>query len=275
MDNPFLSRGEREEDQPPSVTSSNDNPFATAEGRTAITTVATVAANNPEAVVAGARFAQHAVKTGCTIPFGKVWIPGCCGAQSAKVSIRWHILLLAYPVLIVLNVLRGSKTCVSCNWLENLFVQLASVPLLFCAIIVHEIGHLAMARLHGGVPSHILLWPLGGLAVHYGPTMSLCARIKIALAGPLTHVPMFFFWVALFGFTGCTYGVNVIKYPADSAPGTGVMGLIFATQVSAPPSLAQRRPPRVLVCHTAFHFPSPYPHPQPCAPLTAPRPSST
>ena len=47
-----------------------------------------------------------------------------------------------------------------------------------------------MVKAHGGTPSHIVLWPLGGMAVLHSPTMSLGARVRIALAGPATHVPM-------------------------------------------------------------------------------------
>ena len=74
--------------------------------------------------------------------------------------------------------------------LDNLFLTLAGVPLLFVAVLLNQIGQLVMVKAHGGTPSHIVLWPLGGMAVLHSPTMSLGARVRIALAGPATHVPM-------------------------------------------------------------------------------------
>lgn len=53
-----------------------------------------------------------------------------------------------------------------------------------------------MARAVGGTASHILLWPLGGLAF-IGHTAGRLADIVVAVAGPLTHIPMFVGWLLL------------------------------------------------------------------------------
>jgi len=62
--------------------------------------------------------------------------------------------------------------------------------------IQHEFGHAAATLLSKGTVSHILLWPLGGLA-YIAHQAGHCADILISLAGPLTHVPMFLIWMLL------------------------------------------------------------------------------
>ena len=188
MDNPFLQRGEREADQTPSLPNPDENPFASAQSRVAITAAAGVVSSSTVSQREGAqRLATHVVKKGCSIGFGSVWLPGCCGGESSRVKVRWHLLLFAVPVLTFSNTMRYSFS------LDTLFLTLASAPLLYLAVLVNQIGHLVMAKAHGGTPSHIVLWPLGGMAVAHNPTMSLGARVRIALAGPATHVPMLLF----------------------------------------------------------------------------------
>ena len=241
MDNPFLARTERQEagnDQPV-----DDNPFrqqiaagqqlAAAAG--AINSVAS--SLDPGTVRTGRSVATHVVKKGCSIKIGSIWLPGCCGSESTRVPLRWHVLLLAIPVLTVLNALR-----LNFKDINHLFLQLANVPLLFVAVIVHEVGHLVAAKAHGGVPSHILLWPLGGLAVAHGPTMSLGARIRIALAGPLTHVPMTAVWMLLFAATGCSYSLGTIVYrPGEWAPACVAKAAMAKGVTPASLDLGERR----------------------------------
>jgi hypothetical protein len=57
------------------------------------------------------------------------------------------------------------------------------------------------AEVHG-----ILLWPLGGLAF-VGHSTTPKKDMLVALAGPLTHIPMFMIWFALlFPATHASYG---------------------------------------------------------------------
>jgi hypothetical protein len=183
MDNPFLQRGQREGDQTPSLPDP-ENPFS-AQGPRAIAAAAGVVnASTPAQREGAQRLATHVVKKGCSIGFGSVWLPGCCGGESSRVKVRWHVLLLLVPALTFFNTMRYSFS------LDTLFLTLAGVPLLFLAVLANQIGQLVMVKAHGGTPSHIVLWPLGGMAVLHSPTMSLGARVRIALAGPATHVPM-------------------------------------------------------------------------------------
>ena len=74
---------------------------------------------------------------------------------------------------------------------ETLQLLASGVLPLFClAVLANQIGQLVMLKAHGGTPSHIVLWHLGGMVPLHSPTMSLGARARIALAGPATHVRM-------------------------------------------------------------------------------------
>ena len=182
--NPFLQRGQREEDQVPSLPDP-ENPFASTQGRAAISAAAGLVNSSTPAQREGAqRLATHVVKKGCSIGFGSVWLPGCCGGESSRVKVRWHLLMLVCIVLTFFNTMRYSFS------LNSIFLTLAGVPLLFLAVLANQIGQLVMLKAHGGTPSHIVLWHLGGMVPLHSPTMSLGARARIALAGPATHVRM-------------------------------------------------------------------------------------
>merc|ERR1711871_166952 len=70
-------------------------------------------------------------------------------------------------------------------------------PLLFLMVLVHEIGHMVAAAQTGCRPEHILLWPMGGLAVISDYARTPKERAYISAMGPMTHFPMFFFWMLL------------------------------------------------------------------------------
>eukprot|EP00322_Chrysochromulina_rotalis_P001311 CAMPEP_0115847080 /NCGR_PEP_ID=MMETSP0287-20121206/10194_1 /TAXON_ID=412157 /ORGANISM="Chrysochromulina rotalis, Strain UIO044" /LENGTH=534 /DNA_ID=CAMNT_0003300895 /DNA_START=145 /DNA_END=1750 /DNA_ORIENTATION=- len=76
----------------------------------------------------------------------------------------------------------------------------------FGTVLVHEIGHVAAGLMLDCSPKHIILWPLGGLAVLADFPSVYMHRIIIAFAGPATHVPMFFVWLGLYAWTGCGLG---------------------------------------------------------------------
>lgn len=74
-----------------------------------------------------------------------------------------------------------------------LFVFCLYGPILLLTIITHELGHALTNKKLGGQTGDIVLWPLGGFAI-CGPTDSLIGDLKVALAGPLTHIPMSLLW---------------------------------------------------------------------------------
>lgn len=66
-------------------------------------------------------------------------------------------------------------------------VGLAYSGFLFLALLLHELGHVLVARATGGAADEILIWPLGGLAfVQYGPRLS--SAVQTLLAGPFTNL---------------------------------------------------------------------------------------
>ena len=72
---------------------------------------------------------------------------------------------------------------------------------LFGTVLVHELGHCWATRNVGGVVSHILLWPLGGLAYINLDASSAKGDLWVAAAGPLTHIPMGLIWLMLSAIT--------------------------------------------------------------------------
>ena len=87
-----------------------------------------------------------------------------------------------------------------------LFVVILYGPVLLMTILVHEFGHALMTKRLGGSVGGIVLWPLGGFAL-CGPTDALSGDLKVALAGPITHVPMgFLWWVIYAGVAGDEHG---------------------------------------------------------------------
>lgn len=77
--------------------------------------------------------------------------------------------------------------------LYMLFVVVLYGPVLLLTVLIHEFGHIWATRRQGGETGGIVLWPLGGFA-QCGPTETLSGELKVALAGPLTHIPQMFFW---------------------------------------------------------------------------------
>lgn len=66
-------------------------------------------------------------------------------------------------------------------------------PVLLLTVLIHELGHCLAARSVGSEVQGILLWPLGGLAF-IGKTPGPKADMWVAVAGPLTHIPMVLVW---------------------------------------------------------------------------------
>lgn len=67
---------------------------------------------------------------------------------------------------------------------------------------MHEFGHAITTKRFGGTVDSILVWPLGGFAF-CGPTegegySSLINELKVAIAGPATHIPMALLWWAIY-----------------------------------------------------------------------------
>jgi Zn-dependent protease len=96
-------------------------------------------------------------------------------------------------------------------------------------VLVHELGHVNAAQHYGCAVSHILLWPLGGLAVFANLPRTPGARMVVAAAGPAMHVPMLLVWIGLFSATGCTYGAGTIYHAPSASGATLWFALFFAS----------------------------------------------
>jgi len=66
-------------------------------------------------------------------------------------------------------------------------VGLTIFGLLFASVLIHEFGHIFVARWTGGEGEDILLWPLGGLA-YVRPANSTSSEILTSGAGPFTNL---------------------------------------------------------------------------------------
>jgi Zn-dependent protease len=130
------------------------------------------------------------------------------------VPIKLHF---SYFILLALTLL-GSIQYRSVRY--SLYEFIIMGPILFITILIHELGHILMARKLGGEAKCIILWPLGGLAISSQPDPATHKSFMlVAVAGPATHVVQMVFWVifsALVGLatpttywgTNAYYGIN-------------------------------------------------------------------
>jgi Zn-dependent protease len=81
------------------------------------------------------------------------------------------------------------------NWWLVLFLFLLYGPILFFTILIHELGHVKATFRLGGEVKHVIISPIGGLAI-CGPTdQGAWGEFIVSIAGPITHVFMMVFWV--------------------------------------------------------------------------------
>ncbi len=97
----------------------------------------------------------------------------------APVCVHWSLLVLWVGLGLGAGALGG--------WREALRQGLWW-GLLFGLVVLHEMGHLAAARLLRVPVSSILLWPLGGFTAVHLPPGRFGAECFVALAGPAVHL---------------------------------------------------------------------------------------
>lgn len=91
------------------------------------------------------------------------------------IRVEAHILLL---LLLVTELLQAG------TWWP---VALRSFALLFGSVLLHEFGHAIACRRSGGQADHIILWPLGGLAM-CNPPPRIGAHFATVAAGPMVNL---------------------------------------------------------------------------------------
>ena len=160
-----------------------------------------------------------------TVGVGALKLPQRWGGH--RIPVRLHVLILVMPVLSsLLALVRAGGPAFA-------LVFVSEGPLGVLMVLVHELGHIAEAVRHGCSPSHILLWPLGGLAVVATCGNSHRQFARIAAAGPATHVPMILFWLVLLASTGhlSTTGLSIYSLQLDTADGW--FAALFARMVQS------------------------------------------
>ena len=160
-----------------------------------------------------------------TVGVGALKLPQRWGGH--RIPVRLHALIFVMPVLSALMALiRGGASAFA-------LVFISVGPLGVLMVLVHELGHIAEAARHGCTPSHILLWPLGGLAVVATCGQSHRQFALIAAAGPATHVPMILGWLVLLVSTGhwtISTGLSTRSLQLDTAGGWFAALFLFQVQ---------------------------------------------
>ncbi len=120
-----------------------------------------------------------------------------------KVFIHWTFsLLLAW---IILSNMRSGTPWVDTGW------TLIFVLLIFVCVILHEFGHALTAQRYGIQTRDIILLPIGGLARLEKLPEEPRQELKVAIAGPLVNIALFFLLAVLISFTG--FDVNLLEEP--------------------------------------------------------------
>lgn len=121
----------------------------------------------------------------------------------------------------------------SVRYNDSLFLLLTFLlygPIMLITIIIHEFGHAITTQKLGGTVDSIILWPLGGIALCSPPNdKGPLGDLKVAIAGPLTHIPQILIWLAILAiavsgdFSNFTLGVV-----SSNQLNRGVFGFITA-----------------------------------------------
>jgi stage IV sporulation protein FB len=134
------------------------------------------------------------------------------------IPIRIH---LTFVLLLVWFGYHSSKSGNRLLW------SLAYLLLVFCCVVLHELGHAAMARRFGVRTREIVLYPIGGIArLEAIPPGQ--AELLIALAGPAVNIglALSLALVAIVADAPLVWSGQLLE-PADLLPGLFVLNLIL------------------------------------------------
>lgn len=120
-----------------------------------------------------------------------------------KVFIHWTFSLLL--VWIILSNMRSGIPWADTWW------TLLFVVLIFVCVILHEFGHALTAQRYGIQTRDIILLPIGGLARLEKLPEEPRQELKVAIAGPMVNIALFFLLAVLISFTG--FDVNLLEEP--------------------------------------------------------------
>jgi len=142
--------------------------------------------------------------------------------RGIPIHIHW-----LWPLLFIVDILNGLRFSDSFLWMLLFFIL---DLFMFATILLHELSHCVGAHCVGGFATHILLWPLGGLA-YVGHGSGPCGDIWTALVGPIIHLPIAAIWAAIsYGSYGELY---YFQYYDDIKHkfGQNFVFMAFSTQV--------------------------------------------
>jgi Zn-dependent protease len=107
-------------------------------------------------------------------------------ARVRGVPIRLHIFFPLFAFIVLARVLMAPTA----NPLGGDFVfALTGVAALIVAVIIHELGHVAMTWFVVGETDEIIMWPLGGLTEPVTPTQALRTKeFAVAASGPALNL---------------------------------------------------------------------------------------
>lgn len=101
------------------------------------------------------------------------------------------------------------------------------VASVFVSVLIHELGHCAMAQQFGIRVLDITLWPFGGVArIEQTPTDPR-TELLIALAGPAMNLAIFVALLPILLLIGVTFGVNAL-IPSGAVFGEMTFGSLVA-----------------------------------------------
>ena len=133
------------------------------------------------------------------------------------VPVRVHWLL---PVLGALGFAIGSRA----GLLHGLLLLVAYGPCLTLTVLFHELAHCWAALRVGATVDHIMLWPLGGLA-YISRSPDAKADLKIAAAGPASHLPLLLIFAIAMAVTPPDKSRVDVIIPIEERPRLVVRGL--------------------------------------------------
>eukprot|EP00808_Paulinella_micropora_P011810 g10166.t1 len=153
------------------------------------------------------------------------WSCRPCFLAGLPVHISW-----IYLSIFVLDMLRGCMfkgdnrvIWVLLFWLGDLFLIFSS--------LLHEFAHIYATKRLGGRPDHILLWPLGGYG-YTGHGGGALTEAVIALAGPLSHIPIFVAFCLASGLgPGLSLNLFNLQSPIHLKMGENLINLIASQQL--------------------------------------------
>jgi len=102
----------------------------------------------------------------------------------AGTSIRIHVTFLLFLFIIGIAVFRQNGA--GAAWDAVVFITLV-----FACIVLHEFGHILMARLFGINTRDVTLFPIGGVANIERMPDKPYQELLVALAGPLVNLCIF------------------------------------------------------------------------------------